>query len=83
MILSKLKINLLKQKPALYKNSSSAGSVSMEYIIVSCFALLISVTAVSWLGKIIKDRINKIAERMNLDTADLELDFDNDFATGD
>jgi hypothetical protein len=51
----------------------------MEYIIVSCFALLISVTAVTWLGKMVKARINTIAERLNLDTSELELDFDQAF----
>lgn len=62
----------------LPKNSSE-GSVSMEYIIVSCFALLISVSAVTWLGKMVKERITQIAERLNVDTNELELDFDTSF----
>jgi hypothetical protein len=55
---------------------SSEGSVSMEYIIVSCFALMVSVTAVTWIGKITKDRIASIAQRLQLDTSDLNFDFD-------
>lgn len=55
---------------------SSEGSVSMEYIIVSCFALMVSVTAVTWIGKITKDRIASMAQRMQLDTNDLNFDFD-------
>ncbi len=59
----------------LIKNSSE-GSVSMEYIIVSCFALMVSVTAVTWIGKITKERIASMAKRMQLDTNDLNFDFD-------
>jgi|688.fasta_scaffold53507_4 hypothetical protein len=72
------KKTLKRPQQFLLKNSSD-GSVSMEYIIVSCFALLISVTAVTWLGKMVKARINTIAERLNLDTSELELDFDQAF----
>ena len=72
------KKTLKRPQQFLLKNSSD-GSVSMEYIIVSCFALLISVTAVTWLGKMVKARINTIAERLNLDTSELDLDFDQAF----
>jgi hypothetical protein len=57
---------------------SSEGSVSMEYIIVSCFALMVSVTAVTWIGKITKDRIASMAQRLQVDTNDLNFDFDMD-----
>lgn len=67
-----------KAKTSLLKNSSE-GSVSMEYIIVSCFALLISITAVTWLGKMVKARINAIAERLDMDTSDLQIDLDQPF----
>ena len=69
----------LKRPQQFLPKNSSDGSVSMEYIIVSCFALLISVTAVTWLGKMVKARINTIAERLNLDTSELDLDFDQAF----
>ena len=72
------KVHLQTTQPGLLKNSSQ-GSVSMEYIIVSCFALLVSVTAVTWLGKMVKARISVISERLGLDTTDLELDFDGAF----
>jgi hypothetical protein len=73
-----LKVHLKTKQLGLLKNSSE-GSVSMEYIIVSCFALLVSVTAVTWLGKMVKARITVISERLGLDTTDLELDFDHAF----
>lgn len=74
----KIKARITKAKTALLKNSSE-GSVSMEYIIVSCFALLISITAVTWLGKMVKARINAIAERLDMDTSDLQIDLDQPF----
>lgn len=63
------------ERAGLLKNSSE-GSVSMEYIIVSCFALMVSLTAVTWIGKITKERITSMAQRMQLDTNDLNFDFD-------
>ena len=75
------------QLPGGKKNNlikkSSQGNASMEYIIVSCFALIVSMTAVSWLGKLLKERITAMAERMNVDTSDLDLDLGADFGRGE
>ena len=56
--------------------SSSQGSVSMEYIIVSSFALLVSITTVTWLGKIVKERIAAIADKIQVEPIDLDLDLE-------
>jgi hypothetical protein len=53
--------------------SSSQGSVTMEYIVVSTFALLVSISAVTWIGKIIKDRVDKIASKMGAESNDFDL----------
>lgn len=73
----------IKSNSRMMLKNSSSGSVSMEYIIVSCFALLVSVTAVTWLGKIVKARITSIAERLSLDTSDLDLNMDDAFDLAD
>lgn len=56
--------------------NSSRGSVTMEYIIVSSFALLVSISAVTWLGTIVKDRVSKIAAKMGVESANFNLDID-------
>ena len=66
---------ILKLKKGLPKNSAR-GSVTMEYIIVSSFALLVSISAVTWLGSIIKDRVSKIATKMGVDSTNFDLDLD-------
>lgn len=45
----------------------------MEYIVVSTFALLVSISAVTWIGKIIKDRVDKIASKMGAESNDFDL----------
>jgi hypothetical protein len=59
----------------LHKNSTS-GSAALEYLIVSGFALVVSVTAVTWLGGVIKDKMNHIARQIHSDTDDINFDFD-------
>ena len=61
--------------PGMLKTSSQ-GSVSMEYIIVSSFALLVSITTVTWLGKIVKERIAAIADKIQVEPIDLDLDLE-------
>jgi hypothetical protein len=61
-------------KPILHKNSTS-GSAALEYVIVSGFALVVSVTAVTWIGSIIKSKMNQIAQRIHSDSPDIDLDF--------
>lgn len=61
----------------LLKNSSE-GSVTMEYIIVSSFALLISISAVTWIGKVIKERVEKMASKVGADAGEFHVDWDNE-----
>ena len=73
MTFSRFKISLSDFKPSVFK-SSSDGSVSMEYIIVSGFALLVSISAVTWLGSVIKSRMNDIAAKIHAEPADFSFE---------
>jgi hypothetical protein len=55
-------------------NYSSRGSVTMEYIIVSSFALLLSISAVTWIGKTIKARIDHLANKLGNDAGEFDVD---------
>lgn len=72
MIFKKIAMNHRAFRKSLL-NSSSKGSVTMEYIIVSSFALLASISAVTWIGKVIKDRVDKIANQVGADSTDFDV----------
>jgi len=54
--------------------STVSGSVAIEYLIVSGFALLLSIATITWMGTIMKERIGKIAEKIHASPADMDLD---------
>ena len=60
----------------LMPKNSTSGSAALEYLIVSGFALVMSVTAVTWLGGIIKEKMNQIAKHIHADTTDADINFD-------
>lgn len=68
-------------QPSFWKflrKNSSQGSVTMEYIIVSSFALLVSISAVTWIGKVIKERVDKMASKMGSDSGEFNIDWDSE-----
>lgn len=71
------RFNLKEFQNFLHKNSSQ-GSVTMEYIIVSSFALLVSISAVTWIGKVIKERVDKMASKVGSDAGEFQIDWDTD-----
>jgi hypothetical protein len=66
-----------KKESLLHKNSSE-GSVTMEYIIVSTFALLVSISAVTWIGKVVKDQVEKMASKVGSDAGEFDVSWDSD-----
>ena len=69
----------IKQQPrfsSLMLKSSSQGSITMEYIVVSSFALLVSVSAVTWIGKLVKARIDNLSAKLGTDAGDFDISLD-------
>jgi hypothetical protein len=56
--------------------TSSQGSITMEYIVVSSFALLVSVSAVTWIGRLVKARIDNLAAKLGTDAGDFDISLD-------
>ena len=48
----------------------------MEYIVVSSFALLVSVSAVTWIGKLVKARIDNLSAKLGTDAGDFDISLD-------
>lgn len=55
---------------------SKRGSATMEYIIVSTFAALLSITAITFVGNLVKSRIDKIAAKLKVDSPEFDLSFE-------
>jgi hypothetical protein len=57
---------------------SQVGSVTMEYVIISTFALVISVAAVTMVAGLFKEKINSVNEKLGLKDEDkINFDFMN------
>lgn len=50
------------------------GGAAIEYIIVSTFALILSLGAVAWLGKAIGEKIKQMGGKLGIEPPALELD---------
>lgn len=48
----------------------------MEYIVVSSFALIVSVSAVTWIGKLVKARIDNLSAKLGTDAGDFDISLD-------
>lgn len=57
----------------LRDSRSQIGSAALEYIIVSTFGLLLSIIAVVYMGKIAKERLDKLAEKTGVAVDDAIL----------
>lgn len=47
-----------------------SGSAALEYIIVSTFGLLLSIIAVTYLGKVAKEKLDKLSEKTGVTVGD-------------
>jgi len=62
--------------PSFMLKTSSRGSITMEYIVVSSFALIVSVSAVTWIGKLVKARIDNLSAKLGTDAGDFDISLD-------
>lgn len=69
--------NNLVTAPA--RSSASAfkrGSATMEYVIVSTFAALLSIAAITFVGRLVKGRVDKMASKLNMEATEFDLSFE-------
>jgi Flp pilus assembly pilin Flp len=58
-------------KPAFFKKH---GSATLEYVIISTFATLLSVAAVTFVGRMVKQKVDSMAEKLQIDATEFEFD---------
>jgi len=51
-----------------------AGSAALEYVLVSTFGLLAAVASIAFVGKMFKDKMDKMGEKLGLEASDIDLD---------
>lgn len=54
------------------------GSAALEYVLVSTFGLLAAVAAIGFVGKMFKDRLEKMSEKLGIETTEFDLDIFNE-----
>ena len=50
------------------------GSATMEYVIVSTFAALLSIASITFVGKLVKGRVDHMASKLGVETTEFDLD---------
>ncbi|MEN9833872.1 MAG: hypothetical protein RL011_65 [Pseudomonadota bacterium] len=56
--------------------NSQAGAAALEYILVSTFAAVITIAALSYVGRLVKAEVNKINSKLGGDAQATEFDFE-------
>jgi hypothetical protein len=54
------------------------GSATMEYVIVSTFAALISIAAITFVGRMVKSKVSLMAEKIGMTPDEFEFDLSLD-----
>jgi hypothetical protein len=57
------------------KYYNQSGSITTEYIIISTFALIASITAAGLLGKIFYDKLSAMKDKMEQTEETVDFDF--------
>ena len=55
--------------------SNESGGAALEYIIVSAVGLVLALSASAFIVSTFKDKVAMIADRLEVDTPDIELPF--------
>ena len=70
-----IKKNVVTKLPPLA--NPQAGGAVLEYILVTAFAAVVGMAALGFVGKIIKERLSSMAQRLGIeDSTELNLPWD-------
>lgn len=50
----------------------------MEYVLVSTFAALLSIAAMTFVSRLVKTRIDQMAQKIGMDASEFDIDLDLD-----
>ncbi len=66
------KVRLTPKK--ILRSTRRRGSATMEYVIVSTFAALLSIASITFVGKLVKGRVDHMASKLGVETTEFDLD---------
>lgn len=52
---------------------NQVGGAAMEYVVVSTFALLVAIAGVTFVGKLFKEKMHEISDKIGTDNATLDI----------
>lgn len=67
---------MISSQVSSVKKSHESGAAALEYILVSTFAAVVTVAALSYVARLVKSEVNKINSRLGGDAQATEFDFD-------
>jgi hypothetical protein len=50
------------------------GSATMEYVIVSTFAALLSIAAITFVARMVKSKVDTLADKVGIEATEFDLD---------
>lgn len=68
----KLNVQLTPAKFPLFVHKR--GSATMEYVIVSTFAALLSIASITFVGRLVKSRVDHMASKLGVEATEFDLD---------
>ena len=57
------------------KKSNEKGGAALEYLIVTIFAMMISLALLSFCGRLINEKLNETFTKLGIDPIEINLDF--------
>ena len=68
---------MIKEKRFLLKKDKKGeeGGAALEYLIVTIFALLLSLTLLAFCGKIISEKLNQTFVRLGMEPIEIDISF--------
>ncbi len=58
--------------------SSEYGGAAMEYILVTTFATVVGISALGFVGGVIKEKLNEMADKLGVENTALDFDIFGD-----
>ncbi|MBP9708629.1 MAG: hypothetical protein KBD78_13400 [Oligoflexales bacterium] len=62
------------------EKSAEYGGAAMEYILVTTFATVVGISALGFVGGVIKEKLNEMADKLGVESTALDFDIFGDSA---
>jgi Flp pilus assembly pilin Flp len=67
---------MFKNFPRVLARHGQHGGAAIEYIIVSLFAAVVALAAITYVGKVLKQKVDDIASKMGVESDEFDVGLD-------